>query len=168
MRKSFDVRPQLMQLWVARTARERLVLGALGALMLVLAAYAAFWQPARAGAARLEREMPQLREELGRMQSMAGEILAARGRGSAAPLSGPQLEAVLQQSLKELGLPGQKLDRRPDGRFVFEWHEAPFSTMADFLDQARQKWHVAVTEGHVERGLRPGNVNARLVLRGAE
>lgn len=166
--KPIDWRPYLVPLWQVRTPRERLVLGLLGALLAVMAAYALLWRPAQTHVAQLERELPELRADFARMQAMAGELMMARSRGAAAMPGGAELESLLQQSLHDLRLPGLKVERRSDGRFALEWREAPFSTMADWLDQIRQKWHVTVVEGHVERGLRPGNVNARLVLRAAE
>ncbi|MDE2344122.1 MAG: type II secretion system protein M [Betaproteobacteria bacterium] len=163
-----DWRDYILPFWQARTPRERMVLEVLGALVAAMAGYALLWQPAKTHVAQLERELPQLRVEQARMQAMAGELMLARSRGASKAPGGAELEGLLQQSLHDLRLPGLKAERRSDGRFTLEWREAPFSTMADWLDQARQKWRVTVVEGHVERALRPGNVNARLVLRGAE
>ena len=161
-------RAYVLPFWQARTQRERMVLGVLGVLVVAMIAYALLWQPAKTHVAQLQREIPELRLEQARMQAMAGELMLARSHGASAVPSGSELEGLLQQSLHDLRLPGLKVERRSDGRFTLEWREAPFSTMADWLDQVRQKWRVTVVEGHVERALRPGNVNARLVLRGVE
>ena len=166
--KPIEWRPYVLPLWQVRTPRERLVLGLLGALLAALVAYALLWRPAQTHGAHLERELPALRADFARMQSMAGELSMARSHGAAAMPGGAELEGLLQQSLHDLRVAGLKVERRSDGRFTLEWREAPFSTMADWLDQVRQKWRVTVVEGHVERALRPGNVNARLVLRAVE
>ncbi len=166
--KLSDVQQVLLPLWRGRSLRERAVLAALAALLLVLAGYGLLWQPAAANSARLQQELPQLRTELARMQAMAAELAASRSRTKAVVPEGAGLQAALQQSLRDQGLSGQKLALRADGRITLEWHDAPFSSMADWLDQARQKWRVRVVEAHVERTLHPGDVNGHLVLRGGE
>jgi general secretion pathway protein M len=166
--KRIDVQQALLPLWRERTLRERAVLAVLAALLLALMGYGVLWQPAADNSARLQRELPQMRSELARMQAMAAELAASKRSTPVAVPVGADLQAALQQSLQEMGLSGQKLATRPDGRITLEWHDAPFSRMADWLDQARQKWRVRVVEGHVERTLHPGDVNARLVLRGGD
>jgi general secretion pathway protein M len=158
----------MISFWRERTLRERVVLAALAALMLLLTGYGLLWQPAADNIVRLQQELPQMRSELAHMQAMAAELAASRSRTAAPVPMGAELQATLQQSLQEMGLSGQKLATRPDGRITLEWHDAPFSRMADWLDQARQKWRVRVVEGHVERTLHPGDVNAHLVLRGGD
>ncbi len=166
--KLSDVQHAFMPLWRERTLRERAVLAALAALLLVLLGYGLLWQPASNNIGQLQQELPLLRSELARMQAMAGELAASRSRTAVAVPVGADLQAALQQSLQEMGLSGQKLATRTDGRITLEWHDAPFSRMADWLDQARQKWRVRMVEGHVERTTHPGDVNARLVLRGGD
>ena len=166
--KLSDVQQVLLPLWRGRSLRERAVLAALAALLLVLAGYGLLWQPAVANSARLQQELPQMRTELAHMQAMAAELAASRSRTAAVVPVGAGLQAALQQSLQDQGLSGQKLALRADGRLTLEWHDAPFSSMADWLDQARQKWRVRVVEAHVERTLHPGDVNGHLVLRGGE
>jgi len=166
--KLADVQQVLLPLWRERSLRERAVLAALAALVLVLLGYALLWQPATDNVGRLQQELPLMRSEWARMQAMAAELAASRSRTATVVPTGADLQAALQQSLQEMGLSAQKLVARPDGRITLEWHDAPFSRMADWLDQARQKWRVRVVEGHVERTLHPGDVNARLVLRGGD
>lgn len=164
--KLADVGQALLPLWRERTLRERAVLAILAAVLLALLGYALLWQPASDNIGRLQQELPLMRSEWARMQAMAAEVAASRHRTAAVVPTGADLQAALQQSLQEMGLSAQKLATRPDGRITLEWHDAPFSRMADWLDQARQKWQVRVVEGHVERTLHPGNVSAHLVLRG--
>ena len=166
--KLADVQQVLLPLWRERSLRERAVLAALAALVLALLGYALLWQPAMDNVERLQQELPLMRSEWARMQAMAAELAASRSRTATVVPTGADLQAALQQSLQEMGLSAQKLTARPDGRITLEWHDAPFSRMADWLDQARQKWRVRVVEGHVERTLHPGDVNARLVLRGGD
>ncbi len=163
-----DLQRFLIPLWRERTLRERAVLGALAALILALVGYGLFWQPASDNIGRLQQELPLMRSELARMQAMAAELAASRSHTAAAVPAGTDLPAALQRSLQEMGLSAQKLTTRPDGRIVLEWRDAPFSRMADWLDQARQKWRVRVVEGHMERALHPGDINAHLVLRGGD
>ncbi|MDE2259149.1 MAG: type II secretion system protein M [Betaproteobacteria bacterium] len=164
--KSFDWQQAIVSLWRARSLRERAVLGALAALLLALVVYGLFWQPAMENIGRLQQELPLMRSELARLQAMAAELNVSRKRTAVAVPAGAELETALRQSLRDMGLPTQKFETRPDGRIMLEWHDAPFSTMADWLDQVRQKWRVSVVEAHVERALHPGDVNAHLVLRG--
>ncbi len=164
--KSFNVQQIIVPLWHERSLRERVALGALAALVLALVVYAVFWQPAMENVGRLQRELPLMRSELARMQAMAAELNVSRKRTAVAVPMGAELETALRQSLRDMGLSAQKIEARPDGRIMLEWHDAPFSIMADWLDQVRQKWRVSVVEAHVERGLHSGDVNAHLVLRG--
>ncbi len=160
--------PALERLWESRTARERHVLLTLALLVGLLLAYGICWQPAQNGIVRLESELPSLRSELDRMHVVAGEIMAAHGRVGSAAVPEGERTRQLQLSLQELGQGKQKLEYRAEGQWTLEWREAPFSTMADWLDLVQHKWHMSVVEAHVERASRPGSVNARLVLRGAE
>ncbi len=166
--KLADVGQTLLSLWRERNLRERAVLAALAALVLALLGYALLWQPATDNVGRLQQELPLMRSEWARMQAMAAELAASRSRTVTVVPTGTDLQAALQQSLQEMGLSAQKLTIRADGRLTLEWHDAPFSRMADWLDQVRLKWRVRVVEGHVERTLHPGDVNARLVLRGGD
>ncbi len=166
--KLSDVQQALLPLWRERTLRERAVLAVLAALLLALMGYGLLWQPAAENIVRLQQELPQMRSELARMQAMAAELAASKSRTAVAVPVGAELQAALQQSLQDMGLSGQKLATRPDGRITLEWHDAPFSRMADWLDLARRKWRVRLVEGHMERTLHPGDVNAHLVLRGGD
>jgi general secretion pathway protein M len=158
----------LLRLWFSRSDRERVLLGVMAALIGVLAGYAVFWQPAETHVRQLEKELPSMRSELSVMQGIAAELSSRHGVASAgnpAPLTVQPLDAVVTQSLKEAGIEAQSVTLGSDGRVRVECRQVPFSTMADWLDQMRKKWQVALQEGRFERTTASGQVKATLVLR---
>jgi general secretion pathway protein M len=153
-----------MSFWQARVARERVLLSVMGALLALFAAYSVLWTPSAHGIDQLERELPMMRDDFSRIQSMALELNASKANTTQAGLTPDALEPTLRDSLKAAGLLTQKIEHPANGQVVVEFHETSFSTIADWLDQIRQQWKVSLVEGHFERTVHPGQVNARIVL----
>lgn len=154
----------MMRFWQARAMSERLLLAALVVFLSLILAYGILWVPSARGISRLEYELPKMRDDFSRMQSMAAELNAGKANTTQRGLTPEALDPTVRDSLKAAGLLTQKIERLANGQVAVEFHETSFSTIADWLDQVRQQWKIGLAEGYFERTARPGQVNARIVL----
>ncbi len=159
-------RAALRHFWAQRTSRERVVLGVLGILLLAMLWIEGVYAPAQRHIAALQQQLRQMHSEQAQIQLLAAEWKALRSQHHAAPVPASQaLEPVLRQALQSVGQERQGLSTEGNGQFVLDWKAAPFSTLADWLDQVRRSARVVVLQAHVEPTVRTGEVNARLVLK---
>ncbi len=162
-------RAALRHFWAQRSSRERVVLGVLGLLLLVMFWVEGVYAPAQRHIAVLQQQLRQMHSEQAQLQLMAAEWKALRSQQHAAPLPSSQaLEPLLRQALQSVGQERQGLSSEGKGQFVLEWKAAPFATLADWLDQVRRSARVVVLQAHVEPTVKTGEVNARLVLKAGD
>ena len=154
----------VMRFWQVRTLSERLLLVALAAFLSLIVGYSILWIPSARGISQLEHELPKMRDDFSRMQSMAEELNASKANAPQGGLTPEALEPAVRNSLKGTGLLTQKIEPLANGQVAVEFHETGFSTIADWLDQIRQQWKISLAEGYFERTVHPGQVNARIVL----
>jgi len=83
--------------WNERSARERGVLLAAGALIVVAALYALLWEPGLAARKSLSAALPRLRAQVDDMRRQQREVLALRKQVGAVPQRG-DLKSLLQAS----------------------------------------------------------------------
>lgn len=91
--------------WRERTPRERAVLGAGLAGIVVLAGYAFVWQPAADGIRRVESDLPGLRAQTANVLAMADEAKRLRAAGGQSIALTPERRvAAVRRSLERAGL----------------------------------------------------------------
>jgi len=147
--------------WQARNQRERRILVlALGVAIFALV-YGLLLDPALSGRARLQQELPQLRQQVAQMQAMVREAAALPQAGTAIePLSRQGLEAGLASK----GLKPQNL--AISGEIVrLQLEGVTFAALLDWLDEAQKTSLLAVSEANILVQAQPGIVNATLTLR---
>jgi general secretion pathway protein M len=152
--------------WDQLQARERRVLAAGAAAVLVMAVYVLAWEPLVDGRARLQGEVTEQRALLAWMEQSAREVQALRGSRTPQRNSGQSLMAVVDRTARAQGL-GTALERvQPDGeRAVRVWlKQAPFDQSLRWLDQLITAQGLRVTGLVVERGSEAGKVDARITL----
>jgi general secretion pathway protein M len=148
--------------WGARTEQEQRMLS-IGAIVLALGlVWGVLIDPALTGRAKLEKELPQLNQQVAELQALAGEAtqLAAQPPVQPQPLSKEGVAARLQAA----GLTTQNLAVTGDYIKV-EFKGVPFAGLVTWLDAMRREQRVAVQEGQVTQQGPAGQVDANLTLR---
>jgi general secretion pathway protein M len=152
---------RLALLWLARTEQERKYL-AVGAAVAVLAlVYALFIGPALAGRAKLEKDLPQLRQQAAQLRAMALEAgdLARQPVLQATPMTRESLSA----SLAALSMNPQSLVMT--GEFArLQLTGVSFATLVSWLDAQRRENRIALQDAAFKAQTPAGQVDATLTL----
>jgi len=148
--------------WSARTEQEQRMLSIGGAVLGLGLVWGVLIDPAMSGRAKLEKELPQLNQQVAELQALAGEAtqLAAQPAVQPQPLSKDGVAARLQAS----GLSTQNLAVTGDYIKV-EFKGVPFAGLVSWLDAVRREQRVTVQEGSVTQQGPAGQVDANLTLR---
>lgn len=94
---------QLRAWWMAREARERLMLGGGGVIALALILYLAIWDPIRSSADQLAGELPRLREQAAQFNRDAQEAERLRAQGAARGPA-PAIATAIQDSARRAAI----------------------------------------------------------------
>lgn len=148
--------------WSARSEQEQRMLSIGGAVVALGLVWGVLVDPALSGRARLQKELPQLNQQVAELQALAGEAtqLAAQPVAQPQPLSKDGVAARLQAS----GLTTQNLAVTGDYIKV-EFKGVPFAGLVTWLDAMRREQRVTVQEGGVTQQGPAGQVDANLTLR---
>ncbi len=155
------LKDQLALYWLARTEQERKYLAVGGAVALLALVYALFIDPAVSGRARLQRELPQLRQQAARLQSMAAEA-AELARQPAPQVTPMTREAMLASLATRSIVPGTLTVAGENARLQVS--NVSFANLYAWLDAQRRENRVAVQEGSISALAAAGQVDATLTL----
>ena len=147
--------------WNERTPRERSILIAGGALLILLLVWFVGIEPALDGRARWQKDLPALRADYAQMQSLAQQASNAPASTTAAK---PADRASIERSLNDAGLKPQSLsvgDELVRARFT----DVSFSALTDWLQRAQRDSRLVVTEASVNARERIDRVDASVSLR---
>ena len=154
----------LLQRWQLMAARERrLVLGAVLLVALALV-YLVLIEPAWLGRERLQRELPNLRSQLARVDQLAEEVLQLGATSTAS--DPPQVvQRRLEQSIDGAGLRPALSQLSVNGTlFDVRFREVPHAAWLAWLDLAVRDTRLRVVDAAVTREASPGLVSARVSL----
>ncbi|WP_028079510.1 type II secretion system protein GspM [Solimonas soli] len=156
------VRGQLDQL----QPRERLMVLAGGAVLLVVIFYLALWEPLLLAGKRRADELDSARALAVRIESAAS--LAQSGRAGGAVDRGTPIVSVVDQSSRgsTLGVPPTRVQPEGNGdKAVKVWFEnVPFDNTVRWLGELQARYAVTVSSAEIEPGSAPGTVTARFTL----
>lgn len=148
-----------LDFWAARDARERLLLGLCAGLLLLTLIYLA-WVPLSRQQDRLQRRLPQLQQDVQRMQQLLEQWQAL------APAAGQSdWQAAAQARLVAHGLPAAKARLLGADAQVQRWQmdDVPFNSMLDWMAGLYEEQGVRVRSIKLEPAT-PGHVNLTLEL----
>lgn len=149
--------------WGARNRRERVILSIGGAVVLLGLLYGVAFAPALSGREQLARALPQLRQQVGQMQSMASEATGLAANKSATA-STPMSRESLEASLGQKGLKAQSVAVTGDtARLTLP--TASFSTLLDWVDETQKSAGVQLVDANVVALSQSDMVSATLTLR---
>lgn len=156
------IKDQLALYWLARTEQERKYLAVGGAVAVLALVYALFIDPAVSGRARLQRELPQLRQQAAQLQSMAAEA-AELARQPAPQVTPMTREAVLASLATRSIVPGSLTVAGENARLQVS--NVSFANLYAWLDAQRRENRMTVEEGTITALSAVGQVDATLTLR---
>jgi general secretion pathway protein M len=156
------VRERASAYWIARSEQERRYLAAgFGAVLLALV-YTGLIEPAVDGRARLQRSLPELRQQAAQLASMADQARALTGQAPA-PVT-PMTRESLVTSLSGRGITPGSLTLT--GEFArLQVTGVSFANLMSWLDAQRRESRIAVQEGSFTAQDPQGQVDANLTLR---
>jgi general secretion pathway protein M len=157
-----QIRERLAVAWLARTEQERKFLTIGAAVAAVLLVYALFVAPALAGRAKLEKELPELRQQDAQLRAMALEAgeLARQPALQVAPMTRESLSA----SLLAVGITPASLAMT--GEFArVQLTGVAFANLVGWLDAQRRENRIAVQDAAISAKEPAGQVDATLTLR---
>ncbi|MCO5118579.1 MAG: type II secretion system protein M [Burkholderiaceae bacterium] len=153
--------------WRERQPRERRILAAGTAILLVALVWLLAFEPAWLGRQRLAEELPVQRAALARMASMIEEARALESVAGVAPASG-SVRASLEKSLAAAGLDnGVQIEQRGD-RYDLRFPSVPFAAWIDWVALSVRESRVRVIDARLTRDPRDGYVAARLSVQASE
>jgi len=157
-----EARARADAFWQARTEQERRFLAVGGAVVGLALFYSLLIAPALDGRARLDKELPQLRQQVAEMQAMAREAATLQGQGNIAPP--PMTKDSLNAGLAARGLNPQSVTIT--GEYAkLQFSGAQFAGLVVWLDAIRNDSRIAVVDASFTAQDTPGMVNATLTLR---
>lgn len=149
------------EFWAARDARERAML-AVAALVVTFGLYYAFLiDPALAGRARLNKDLPVLRQQAAQMQAMAKKAAALSGK-PAAPQMAFSRENI-EMALVRNGLKPQSVMLTGDFAKV-QLASASFSGTLNWLDDMQRNALLSVNDANIVALAQPDMVDATFTL----
>lgn len=147
--------------WNEREPRERNMLLAAAAVILLALIYLFFISPALSGKEQLEKSLPQLRQQAAELQMLARQV--GEAGGSATPPA-PVTKESIEASLARRNLKPQST--LVSGELVkVQLQSASFAAIMDWLQEMQTTSRLSVTESSIEALAAVDTVNATLALR---
>ncbi|MBV8123841.1 MAG: type II secretion system protein M [Paucibacter sp.] len=162
VRQTLDAyRGRAAAFWQARTEQERKFLAVGGAVVGAALFYAVLISPAMDGRGKLQKELPQLRQQAAELQALALEATALKGQASALPP--PMSRDSLNASLSARGLTAQSV--AITGEYAkLQLNGASFAALVGWLDAQRREGRITVQEASMTAQSASGLVDATLTL----
>ena len=156
------LKQSLVEFWTVRDARERALLTAAAAVMVLGLTYLLLFAPALAGREQLNLNLPLLRQQAAQMQSLAKEaaLLSAKPIAQTAVMSKESLTAALTRN----NLKAQNLMLSGD-QVEVQLSAASFASTLTWLDEMQKTLRLSVVEANFVALDQPDMVNAKLTLR---
>lgn len=162
---NMDAQRQLQQFWSERAPRERriLTLGALFLALLVL--YFLLIAPAANGIDRLQRLLPQTRDQAAELEALVAEAKNLRSLPPVGSAGTADARAAVGNSLQTAGLPPAHNVPAPNGDMHLSFVDVPYSKWVTWLATAEKTLGVHAVAVTVKAAAAPGNTDIELTLR---
>lgn len=155
-------RQSLSAFWIARDARERMML-AVAALATVLGLfYALLIGPALSGRDQLNKTLPELRQQFAQLQVLSKE--AANLSGKSAATTTVMSEENIKTALAHKGLKPQSVVLAGDLAKV-QLVAVSFAGTLEWLDDMQKTARLSVVDANIVALAQPDTVNATFMLR---
>jgi general secretion pathway protein M len=152
--------------WAQRNQRERRLLAVAAALILIALIYLLLLNPALSGRARLQKDLPLLRQQAAELQALTAKAASLSNQSAERPAS-PLSKDAVEAALKSKGLNPQSVALSGDMAKV-QLSAVAFPGLLDWLDDAQKNAHWQVVDANVSAAgganAQPGIVNATVTL----
>lgn len=157
-----QTRRSLSEFWAACEARERAMLTAGGFVVVLGLIYALLIDPALSGRTRLDKNLPELRQQVAQLQALAQEA-AAYSAQTATPLPAISAESI-RAALTAKGLKPLNVVLTGDLAKV-QLASVSFAGMLNWIDEMQKTARLSVIDANIVVLEKPDTVNATLTLR---
>ncbi len=148
--------------------RERQLVLAASVVVLITLLYLAIWEPIHKGLSDETQRYQSQIDILDWMQSAATEVRALNATGATRRVTSTSqpVTLVVEQSAATAGLKPyiRKLESTSDKGARITIDEASFDQMLLWLNTLQMQYGIGVSSANIDRGEKPGAVNARLTL----
>lgn len=155
----------LIRFWNERAPREKTILAAGGILSLIAVVYMTLVEPAWTGIARLERGLPNLREQAAQLDALLDEVKELKARPQVAGVGPGEARSALERSLAAAGIKATRLVPAADGDLQITFSDVPYATWAVWLSTAERELGARTTSVIAKATATPGNADIEMALR---
>jgi general secretion pathway protein M len=148
--------------WSVRDARERNMLMACAAVVMLFLIYTIFLNPALSGRAQLRKDLPALRQQSAELLALSKHA-AELNRGAAGHVE-PITHDTINTSLASRGLKPQSLSVTDD-LVRMQVNPASFASLMEWLDEQQKTTHLSVVDANFIALPQNDMVNATLTLK---
>ena len=163
-------RQSFSEFWAVRDARERAMLAVAGLVVTFGLAYALLIDPALAGRDQLNKNLPELRQQVAQLQALSKEAAALFGK-SASSLAGKSASPLIAMSKENIeaalarnGLKPQSVILTGDFAKV-QLAAVSFAGTLNWLDDMQKTALLSVVDANIVVLAQPDMVNATFMLR---
>ena len=157
-----ELKQAVLTFWSERNKRERYMLAAAIAVIVLGLFYALLIDPALSGRKDLEKKLPALRAQAAEVQALAKDA-AALGSKAAAPVPAATKEGI-ETSLNGKGLKPQSVALNEDVVRV-QLNGVSFAGLIDWLGDMQKSMRLSVFDAKIDAQEKTDTVNATLSLR---
>lgn len=150
------------EFWTARDARERAMLAAATVVAALGLTYALLIDPALSGRDRLNKSLPELRQQVAQLQALSQEA-ATYTATAAAPMAAISVESI-KAALEAKGLKPQSVTLS-GGLVKVQLTAVSFAGTLNWLDEMQKTARLSVADANIVAQDKPDTVNATLTLR---
>jgi len=154
-----------LQFWAERSPREKSILLSGFAVVIAALIYLITIEPAMTGIARLERGLPQTRNQAAKLDALLAEVKGLRARAQVAVLSPQETRAAVEKSLTSAGLKAARVVPLSDGDLQLTFSNVPFAAWAVWLASVERELGGRATSVTANATGTPGNVDVEMALR---
>ena len=155
-------RQSFAEFWAARDARERKILAVAAAVVALGLFYALLIAPALSGRNQLNKNLPELRQQVAQLQALSKQA-AAYSALSAQPAVAVSEESI-KTALANKGLKPQSVMLAGDQAKV-QLASASFAGTLEWLDEMQKTARLSVGDANIVALAQPDMINATLTLR---
>jgi len=155
----------LRNFWAQRAPRERKALVTAAVFLLLLLIFLVAINPALNGVGRLQRQIPQTRNQAAQLEALVAEARNLRALPPAAGSGIGDARAGLDSSLESAGLPNSRNAPLVNGELHLVFANVPYSKWARWLAGAERTLGVHTVAVHIKATPTPGNADVDLTVR---